>query len=257
MSGVIDSIKAQAINKYRDIAEQRLKTYRLALSPMKKLIWGTAYGFAMILLCMVLMVLYPNVGRITIDYSNCTDNVCTYSFMLTRSTRNKIQIYTKISNMPEMHMIYRNRNTQIEKHTDKNTGISLTETEKIMYPKDKYTLSDTKGNIYAVISYPDAESGSIEGVDDVNNPYKLLAEWREPSSFRDAFFRRGEIDGLSRGLYLFTVEKDTEHPEPNRQALIIANISHFGVVFSHINQSIVLSSALLVIVNSLACIQYI
>ncbi|KAI5185780.1 hypothetical protein NEHOM01_1057 [Nematocida homosporus] len=255
MATLFTIIKDVAIARYRDIAEQRMKTYRLRVSPEKKLYIGAIYSLVLVVGIALALSFYPRLVKIQIDYGRCIGNHCSYEFKLYRPTQSNVYIYTQVKNMPQTHLAYRanynldNPNTpNVEPYLENGQWIYPAGLVRGTYPRDKYTLYDNHQNSYPI------PTNLTHTLSDQENTSFL--EWKNPSSFRSALTKVAEIEPLPAGTYTLVVEKTSNHPEPSRAFILITNIGPLGAVFAHIGYSIMAAAAMFALINTYACTKY-
>ncbi|KAI5188481.1 hypothetical protein NECID01_0112 [Nematocida sp. AWRm77] len=257
MEQLVQIIKHQARERWKDIAEQRLKKYRLSLSPTNKLVVITLYTWGVILGIVVLNVMYGRVQKISIDYTECTEGRCSYAFVMDRPSHSKGQVYVRVNNMPQTHMSYKDTDPrpraqgaqaldQCEPYLENGRWIYPCGIVDSTYPKDRYTILTSQNKPVFVLDPGVSQASAGEN----------LQSWRAPSSFKSAIHKVGEIEELEKGAYTFVVEKTLNYPEKSREALLVFNLSPFGTVLSNIGPSIVAAAFVLSVINTVACLNY-
>ncbi|KAI5179602.1 hypothetical protein NEOKW01_0065 [Nematocida sp. AWRm80] len=243
MTSVLETIRRVAQERYRDISEQRLKRYKVELSPISKLILITVYSAVIIALMVGAEKIFGTPTIIEIDYSQCTRERCDYSFRIPPGGVTELFMYTKVNYMPQTHMAYR-RNVNERTGTILRNTEDMTETSpgiaRDTYPDDEYEIH--------------SEEGTEVPIDQTDTETRMN-HWRKPSSFGSAFTRVGKVDGISSGEYRLSVFKNHEYIEPSRSLYLVFNLSPFGSSFQTIRTSIIIGCIVLVIINSIACLR--
>lgn len=252
MNSLLQIIKQQARERWKDISEQRLKKYRIALSPIHKLALISGYSCAVILGVLGLNLAYGQVSKIRIDYTDCAGGSCSYSFTLSRAAPARGHVYVKVNNLPQTHLAYRDTRPaeppgRCDPYFENGRWVYPCGIVDSTYPKDKYQIVSADNQTVFSLD-PETMAATSE---------QSIQSWRRPSSFSSAIHKLGEIEALPAGSYTFTVDKAESYPEKSREALIMFNLSPFGAVLHNIGGLVISAAFVLSIINSLACINYV
>ncbi|KAI5170977.1 hypothetical protein NEFER03_0379 [Nematocida sp. LUAm3] len=252
---ILERIKEQAVERYRDITEQRLKTYKIQVSMKKKIIFGAVYSVGTLILLFFLITMYPPVIKVVIDYSVCEEGTCSFPFTLSKASRSNIHIYTKVNNLPQVHMAYKTASVESPEqdeeeeeqrpYRENGKWVYPGGIEKATFPEDEYIITSENGEV--VFS---KEIGDLDRDEKFSN-------WTSPSAFQNALYKSGELSSLPPGTYTFSVIKSEDHPEEKREAILLGNISPFGIVLSNTYLLFFLTSISLLLINTIAALKYV
>ena len=253
VAGWTQVIKEQANERWRDIAEQRLTRYKCRHIQRHRMLYSISVACFIICAVLSMSVYYGPVQTVTIDYTECTDERCTYIFAIDRTATDRKNVYVKVRNMPQKHMSY-----EADRNAYTDTSIANIERYKPYIKNGKWVYpcgllySTYPHDIYTITTEQGAYIGTFnELADDTKTQYSIQS-WVEPSMFSDATTKIGEIDDMQKGRYIMTVQKTQMYPEDSRQVILVSNLSVFGSVLYSIQYPIIISALSLIVINYVA-----
>jgi hypothetical protein len=250
-------ILSHVANPYRLLCKQKVKRYRFELTPSKRLWVFTGVGSSLMGLILALISIFGFDHRRVVDYSDCTEGVCTYTFHLAKDSA-PLFIYHRIEGVAQNHMLY-----TPEEESPTGTCKRYLDGERFVYPcgmtgstfpDEEIRLFDAEGEEIAIsrenINWDAREESPVERLVENREVYR---NWRRPSTFPLAHKFAGVVDSLPAGWYRVEISSSHENRIGKRSLLFLSNISPFGTSLRNLEPVFFLVAFLLVMANSFAC----
>lgn len=262
-----DRLAAFVQSPYRALSQQKVRRYRIHLSPARKLFAFTAIAVGMMALLSVILSVYGFERRHAVEYADCGESVCSYQINIPRAMSGPVFMYQHTRGLAQNHMLYAVGSRMEEGATDcrpyYGPGGELVYPcgfAGSTYPDEKYTLVNQENEAMHFSKDGIHWEGNAPLEEIIGEEGKLMenkeeyVNWKRTSTFPNFYKLVGiRSEGLEGGEYTFTVERNAGSAVGKRSIVFISNISRFGVVPGNLEPSFFFVAFFLVLVNCIAC----